>query len=211
MSEAVGAELAEHSRASSSAGAPRTVELASTADGRTVALTLELDRGHHYRILAEGKLRASLCAQLCAKGLAAVVSPDSGLLGNLRVWENLILPLEWHGAQREDLWHRVRSILEQLSFSDDEGQRLCQAMPEALPPFEARAAVFTRGLLLAPEIMVFDRLFAGLGRQESQRAATFQDVFQATYPVRTAVSFEEHDSPFAPTLHAHIHDLRESP
>jgi ABC-type transporter Mla maintaining outer membrane lipid asymmetry ATPase subunit MlaF len=196
-------------RSSPVARSQRLVALSSRAGGLEVELTLELDRGHRYRILAEGPLRASLCSQLSSKGLAAVVSPDGGLIGNLRVWENITLPLEWHGARRDDLWDRVRAILHQLGFTDDQAARLCQAMPDALSAFEARAALFTRGLLVSPELLVFDRLFVGLGRRDSERAATFQSVLEATLPSRTSVYLEEDDPPFASVPETHRHDFRD--
>jgi predicted ABC-type transport system involved in lysophospholipase L1 biosynthesis ATPase subunit len=160
-------------------------------------LGLELDRGLSYRIAVPDAAREAIVARLVETAGAAVVSPGGDLIGNLKVWENLALPVAWRGIRDRALEARAQGLLAELGFEGDRLSALCGAMPEALSPFELRAIAFTRAMLVAPEVIVFDRLFEGLARNDRERATRFERLFHLAFPFRTSVFVDSE-----PLMHA---------
>jgi predicted ABC-type transport system involved in lysophospholipase L1 biosynthesis ATPase subunit len=197
--------------------AARAGSAAQAAPCRTLALQvpgadpliIELDRGRAFSVVAREPVRALLVEQLASTGTAAVVAPGGGLIGNLRVWENLVLPLAWRGAPRDaGLQSAAREVLEEVGFGGARFSALCAAMPETLRPFEARVVAFARAMLLEPEILVFDRLCEALGADARASAARLLPLFQRRFPFRTAVLIETEPGALPAPGCGHTFDLR---
>jgi len=170
-------------------------------------LQMRLNAGRRYRVIAgRPEQRAALLRQLRATAPLAVVAPRGGLIGNLKVWENLVLPVEYHaGALRaplRSLEARAERLFRALGVAQERFVELCGLLPERLTEFERRLAAFVRGMLAEPEIMVYDGLFDGLARNEAQKAARFDPLYLRHFPFRTAVYVDSHD-PMMPGLEAH--------
>jgi phospholipid/cholesterol/gamma-HCH transport system ATP-binding protein len=92
-----------------------------------------------------------------------IVWPAGGFVSNLKVWENLLLPLWYHGdgaaARRED---EVVALLGSLGMEAGRIPAFLAALPGSLPAREQRLLGTVRAMLMDTEAMVYAGLFDGL-------------------------------------------------
>jgi predicted ABC-type transport system involved in lysophospholipase L1 biosynthesis ATPase subunit len=167
-------------------------------------LELVLNTGQRYRaIVTRPALKAQLVRKLGEAAPIAIVAARGGLVGNLKIWENLVLPIEYRGATRlEELEARAEGLFAELGVLGERFAELCALLPERLSEFERRLTAFVRAMLAEPEIMVYDGLFDGLTRVEIEKAARFDRLFQLHFPFRTALYVDAED-PMLPALSAY--------
>jgi len=161
-------------------------------------LEVLLHAGRRYRVVApRAEQKTQLLRRLRTAAPVAVVAPRGGLIGNLKVWENLLLPVQYHPRHvvpaPASLEARAESFFAALGLARERFFDLCALLPERLTEFERRLVAFVRGLLAEPEIMVYDGLFDGLARPEVQKAVRFDALFRRHFPFRTAVYVDGHD------------------
>ena len=156
---------------------------------------LKLNAGRRYQaIVARPELKAELMRKLAEAAPIAVVAGEGSLVGNLKVWENLVLPVAYSGrAPLEELEGRAERLFCDFGILRERFAELCVLLPERLSAFEQRLTVFVRAMLTEPEIMVYDELFEGLARAEAEKAARFDSVFQLHFPFRTALFLDAED------------------
>lgn len=188
-----------------------TATLVISAEGRSHRLELALDQGRRYRAIVEQPgLKAQLVRELALAAPVGVVSDEGGFIGNLKVWENLVLPLAYAGGSAfqsagngalEALESRSEALFRELGVLRARFAEICALLPERLSGFERRLVSFVRAMLMEPGIMVYDGLFDGLSRSESERAAGFDRIFRRHFPSRTAlyIEAEEGRGPVAET------------
>jgi len=173
--------------------------LTVTAGGRSAQI--ELDRGKTYRLLAPEAELARIIDQLSHSGLAGIVPCEGGLIGNLKVWENIALPLAWQGkSDPAGIERRVRGMFDAFGIAGDDFSALCRSLPERLSRLELRLVAFARAMLVEPQIMVYDRLFEGLSQIQMEQARTLDIVFRRQFPFRTSIYLE----PEPPQLLVHV-------
>jgi phospholipid/cholesterol/gamma-HCH transport system ATP-binding protein len=99
-----------------------------------------------------------------------LVWPGGGFVSNLKVWENLLLPLWYHGdadaARREP---EVLGLLERLGMEPDRVPVFLGALPGSLPARERRVLGVVRAMLQDAEVMVYAGLFEGLDGRARER------------------------------------------
>ncbi len=178
-------------------------------DARVHRIELELDSGRVYHaIVARGAVRAALIEQLVGTGLAAIVPADGGLIGNLKVWENLVLPAAYHGdsaPRYAELEERAASLFAQFGVAGESFEALCTTLPDHLDRFDKRLCAFVRAVLTEPRIMVYDSMFDGLSRDETGKALAFDRVYHGRLGLGT-LGTSLHltaDLPTLPDLGAH--------
>ena len=159
-------------------------------------VNLTLDAGQRYRaVVGKPALKAQLFRALSELAPVGVVAGDGGLIGNLKVWENLVLPVAYRGgAPLAELEARAERLFREAGILRARFAELCAGLPDRLSAFERRLAVFVRAMLAEPEIMVYDALFDGLARADAERAAGFDRVFQLHFPFRTALFVNSENS-----------------
>ena len=113
------------------------------------------------------------------------VSPIVGLVSNLNAWENIALPAAYHGspplAEVAQLAHDV------LAAFGAEPRYFLARLPDELGMLERKMATFVRGLVAAPDLMVFDALEDGLSFAECKHAARFEAEYRARAPQGTVL------------------------
>jgi predicted ABC-type transport system involved in lysophospholipase L1 biosynthesis ATPase subunit len=167
-------------------------------------LDLALNAGQRYRaIVSRPALKAELVRKLGEAAPVAIVAARGGLVGNLKLWENLVLPIAYRGEARlDELEARAESLFRELGVLRGRFAELCALLPDRLSEFERRLAAFVRAMLAEPEIMVYDGLFDGLTRAETEKAAGFDRLFRLHFPFRTAIYVDAED-PMLPALSAY--------
>lgn len=159
--------------------------------------------GYSYCLVvrSETQRREVLDALSHCPGFAAVAA-NGGLISNLRVWENIVLPAQYHGIEAGgSLNVAVSALFDKCGWRDEKTlSEMLRKLPDQLTLYEKRLAAFVRAMLMAPEFMVYDAIHEGLSPREAQKTARFNRVFRLYYPFRTSVllNFEEYRDPTDP-------------
>lgn len=117
---------------------------------------------------------------------------DGGLISNLKVWENVVLPARYHGpneltaieARATELFARLG-----IELSTDYLGRL----PGPLPASEKCLIGVVRAMLMEPELMIYDSIFEGLYPEVAERLAALTASFHKERPGRTSVYITSHE------------------
>jgi ABC-type lipoprotein export system ATPase subunit len=128
-----------------------------------------------------------------SRGRVAVAFEDGGLLQSLDAWGNTLLPVSYHAAEEAPAaTRRAKGILAALGRRPEE---FIGRHGSALTLHERRLVGFVRAMLVEPELLVLDRLFEDLGREERQSIAACIELFASRYPLRRMlyVGFAETD------------------
>jgi len=87
-----------------------------------------------------------------------VVPHNGGLISNLKVWENIMLPLSYHSnISTDDAEKKMLSILDKIGYNDD-----LTILPGPLPVYKKRLAGLARMMLMEPDLIIYDSVFDGL-------------------------------------------------
>lgn len=87
---------------------------------------------------------------------------NGALISNLKVIENVTLPLVYHtGMSDAEIFQRGISLLDLVGYDGD-----IWALPGLLPVFIRKEVAFARALALEPEIMIYDMFMEGLDSRQ---------------------------------------------
>lgn len=87
---------------------------------------------------------------------------DSPLISNLKVIENVALPLLYHTPfGRDESMMKALKLLDEVGYSGD-----VWALPGVLPLYEKKLVAVARALALGPQVIVYENLTAGLTSTE---------------------------------------------
>lgn len=92
-----------------------------------------------------------------ARERMGIVLNNGGLISNLKVWENIMLPLSYHSSSHHDMDKKMISILGKIGYDDD-----LTILPGPLPAYKKRLAGFARAMLMEPDLIIYDSVFEGL-------------------------------------------------
>lgn len=96
-----------------------------------------------------------------------VVPLKGGLVSNLKLWENITLPLLYHnGRITSEDEERAVSYLRQLGYSGN-----LMALPGHLSLYERRTAAFVRAVVQQAHLVLFCNVFDGLPSHERELLA----------------------------------------
>ncbi|HEY6094391.1 MAG TPA: ATP-binding cassette domain-containing protein [Gallionellaceae bacterium] len=91
-------------------------------------------------------------------GSVGWVPAAGGLISNLKAWENVTLPLWYHGKRRQlsETEAAIAVLLGELGMPQAEWERFMASPAARLSPPERKLAGLMRGLLLEPDLLVVD-------------------------------------------------------
>ena len=92
-----------------------------------------------------------------ARKRMGIVLNNGGLISNLKVWENIMLPLSYHSSSHHDMDEKMISILGKIGYDDD-----IAVLPGPLPVYKKRLAGFARAMLMEPDLIIYDSVLDGL-------------------------------------------------
>lgn len=85
------------------------------------------------------------------------IPANGGLISNLKTWENVTLPLWYHGRRQATITEEaVSRWLAELGLDQQDWERFMASPAARLKPWERKLAGLLRGLLLAPQMLVID-------------------------------------------------------
>jgi phospholipid/cholesterol/gamma-HCH transport system ATP-binding protein len=99
-----------------------------------------------------------------------LVWPEGGFVSNLKVWENILLPLWYHGdesAERRE--EEVLALLGRLGVEPERVAGFLAALPASLPTRERRILGVARAMLPEAEVMIYAELLEGLDGETRAR------------------------------------------
>lgn len=162
-----------------------TVQFSGVNCGKIHGLTFALEAGAIGVLRLAGKEEKSAAIELAVgerlpeagaitlDGAPLVASPpgsigwvpeNGGLISNLKAWENVTLPLWYHGKRRiAEAEEKAAHWLAVLGVASDAMPAFMASPAGLLSTLERKRAGLLRGLMLAPRLLVLDAaLFAGL-------------------------------------------------
>ena len=170
------------------------LHIALPADGGAPAreLDLALDCGRYHRLVVRNALqRRALVDALESSGMAAVVSSSGRPIANLRVWDNIILPLAYHGTPNTAALEGLAfALFAEFDYSGARAQALAASLPEQIDRFERRLMAFVRALLAEPEVLVLDAVAGNLPPEQREQTLKFGAAFLRRFPFRCVVHLE---------------------
>lgn len=95
----------------------------------------------------------------------ATVTAQAGLISNLKVWENITLPLLYHhGAVPEEAAEKALQLLEKLGYKGN-----IWALPGHLSYSERIMTAFVRAAVSSPRLIVYAECFDDLQNQQRKQ------------------------------------------
>lgn len=171
-------------------------------EGDVPRLSIPLDQGGRHRLVAgDGAIARDAVAALEGCPAVSVLPASGGLLGNLTVADNFALLLRY-GTDTGDRRARdadLDAALQLCGLKPERIDLLARQQPMNLEPGERWKVGFVRYLLQPPELLVIDRLFAGLTRRQANGLIAVEAIYHARHPFRP-VLFVDLDSHELPTL-----------
>ena len=158
---------------------------------------IELERGLTYSVTARTAAGIDhLLEQLLQAPGTQVADNFGGLVNNINILNNIVLPSTFHGhmtvAQAEG---QAMDAFADCGVAGADAEALCGKWPAEASPFDRRLAGFVRSLIERPQLLVYKRFFEGLTRAEMARAAALNSVFRERHPAGTAVYLMLGDMP----------------
>ncbi|GGP24508.1 hypothetical protein [Silvimonas amylolytica] len=124
-----------------------------------------LEPGQRYWLVCgheqQMQQRFDACAEVLnalAPGAVGALEGAGGLLSNLRVWENMILPVWYHQPQSmAQLESRFEAVFGQLGLEGDALKRLAAALPPGLDRERKRQLVLVRAYVQQARFLLADQ------------------------------------------------------
>lgn len=144
--------------------------LAVPESGRIVVLGEDLAR------LSPGELHG-------LRRRIGIVHEDGGLISNLKVLENIALPLLYHSDRdARDIEGGAVALLERLGYQGNAFE-----LPGLLPRYDRRLTGLARAMAMDPDLVVYDRLLDGLPEEERAFLARTAAAFHGEKDGRSSV------------------------
>ena len=141
--------------------------LLSSAADMTLLLRLVVgtERPAEGRILLFGRdlAEAGEAERLALLARAGIVWPAGGFVSNLKVWENILLPLWYHGRRdAAGLEGEAVALLGRLGLDAGRIPDFLAALPGSLPEREQCILGVARAMLMDAELMIYAGLLDGI-------------------------------------------------
>jgi ABC-type lipoprotein export system ATPase subunit len=169
---------------------------------RLQELLFELDQGNRYSVVVHSEEDKARYLELFLRPPeTAIVSPDGGLLNNIRIDENLLLPLSYHGLLTESTEQHIAELFGVCGLNQEETRELLIKLPSQLSTYQKRLVGFVRSALVNPRVMVYDSIWGGMPKAETEQVLRFDDFFRRYSPAYTAI-YLDYDTQLNTQIHA---------
>jgi len=182
--------------------------------GEAVLWALPLDAGGRHRLVVGDDALAQQAVDALEDCVGVGVLPASGgFLGALTVAGNFALALRYGDvgdakAQGEDMDAAFRLC----GLTPQRVAALAREQPMNLERSERWTLGFARWLLQPPDLLLIDRLFAGLTRRQADGLIALEAVYHARHPFRPVlfIDLDSHELPAMPDCRS-VTELAEIP
>lgn len=112
-----------------------------------------------------------------------VILEDAGIVSNLKVIENVMLPLQYHtDIASDNIMERAISLLDYVGYRGD-----IWSLPGPLPAYTKKRVALARAMSLDPTIMLYDMLLEGLDDTQSSAMLGLVDKFHMDKKERLSI------------------------
>jgi ABC-type transporter Mla maintaining outer membrane lipid asymmetry ATPase subunit MlaF len=119
-----------------------------------------------------------------------VVFENAAVISNLKVIENVMLPLQYHTNLTSDsIMERAFFLLSHMGYKGD-----IWTLPGPLPSYTKKVIALARAMALDPVIMIYDRLLEGLDSHQSLQLLGFIDEFHKSKSDRLSIMIANDES-----------------
>lgn len=155
------------------------IKLLQVASKEEKAAVIELAVGERIPEAGTVALNGTALEALPRGSIVGWVPENGGLISNLKTWENVTLPLWYHGRRRiAEAEDKIAHWLAALGLEGEATERFMASPAGRLTTVERKRAGLLRGLLLAPQVLVVDAaLFDGLVQDMRANWAAALDEF----------------------------------
>ena len=151
-----------------------------------VRLILGLSSPENGKVSLFGQILTQLTQRdlVALRRRVGLLQPTGGLISNLKVEENLLLPLEFHGKMLNngELEERKTRILERLEYDGN-----LMDPPALLTLYGKRRIGMARAMLSDPELMIYNGGLTGLSDHEREVIIANSVAFHGELPGRTSL------------------------
>jgi len=111
------------------------------------------------------------------------IPSSGGLISNLKMWENIMLPtLYHHGTILDDQESYAEQLLDFFGFSKN-----IMALPATLSLYEKRITAFVRSAIQKPSIMLYSGCFDGMSEAGCDKLSKAAYMLHASNPELTSL------------------------
>ena len=134
-------------------------------------------------VLGEDPCTASGKALNALRRRVAVVYSGGGLISNLKVWENLVLPLEYYALYPPgEIEERGVRALRRVGYAAG-----LMELPGHLSLHGRRQVGLARAMLVDPQLIIYDEILTGLSGDERNSIMETVAAFHREMPGRTSL------------------------
>jgi phospholipid/cholesterol/gamma-HCH transport system ATP-binding protein len=134
-------------------------------------------------VLGEPLVSAPEKALQALRRQVAVIYPTGGLISNLKVWENLVLPLEYFSlCPAGEIEERGMAALNRVGYTGD-----LMELPGHLSLYARRKVGIARAMLLNPRLVICNEILTGLSGDQRSTVLALLEEFHRESPERTSL------------------------
>ena len=164
------------------------IDLPTDQTGDSLPVKLKLDCGRTYQIFLRSHDKInSVLEHLAYMDKSALVASDGGMISNLTVQENLLLPIRYHAITDDKAALRQATGILLRLIGKEEVEWMLQSRPSLISKFEKKLAGFVRAMLMEPEILIYESVFEDMTASEITTIIKFNEIFHVLFPFRTAI------------------------
>lgn len=169
-----------------------TLIITSRVDENTAIFQLisGLIKPHHGSVLLHGQDLSEVSqAQLSnLRHSIGIVPTNGGLVSNLKMWENITLPLLYkNGEVTATETETAYEYLRKLNYTGN-----IMALPAHLTMYEKRLTAFVRGALKDADIMIYSNCFDAISEAARKNFIATIEEFRSASPGRTSLFISSH-------------------
>lgn len=117
-----------------------------------------------------------------------IIWEDGGVLSNLKVWENITLPIWYHrGIKPEAVEKKVIEFYKNFNMDIDFLSEYMGQLPGNLTALDRRLICLIRSMLMEPELMIYDDIFAGIKTEKAEKLKEVTEGFHKENEKRTSI------------------------
>lgn len=175
----------------------------SLFDGDESRLSIPLDEGGRHRLVVADMDSAGQVLDAIERcpGVGVLVE-GGGMLGAMTVAENFTLALRYDADPDDsrDLERELETALCLCGMPQQHLATLGRERPMNLERSERWMVGFARWLLRPPELLVMDRIFAGLARRQADALIAVEAIYHQRHPFRPVLflDLDSHELPELP-------------
>lgn len=106
--------------------------------------------------------------QLQVRQKIAFILPSGGLISNLKMWENIMLPLFYHTGEVSETQEKLaEEMLDFFGYKEN-----VMVLPAKLSLYEKRMTAFIRAVVQKPEMIIYADCFEGISESHGKKLLT---------------------------------------